>query len=153
MKDKALRQLEVMFKIYNIISGIGEDATVKEKIESIIDFLDDGCGYNATLETIVLNEVAQKIEFFAYLGLGAVSLENKYHSEVGVKSISPMEIAPGMYRVPEGLQEPWLGQKKWLRGSARIINYALSIAGLETKLLPKEPFAGNKQRYALVVYL
>lgn len=113
-----------------VVKELGNDSTVKERLETIIRFLDLD-EYNKTLETIVLNEVSRTVESFA---------------ELGIRSIAPLIIQSGMYKTPDVI---WDGSRRNLIGAAAVVDFALRFAGLETKIM----FNKQLEKYVLVAIL
>lgn len=123
-------ELKKIVLMHGVVKRLGTESTVKEKLEAIINALNID-GYNATLETIVLSEVAERIELFA---------------EAEVKTIAPLIIQPGMFKGQDGVLN---GGKRCLTGAAEVIGFALEYSGLKTKTVL------NKQleKYVLVATL
>lgn len=123
-------ELKKIILMDNVLKRLGAESTVKEKLEAIINALNID-GYNATLETIVLSEVAERIELFA---------------EAEVKSIAPLIIHPGMFKRQDDVLT---GGKRCLTGAAEVIGFALEYSGLETEIMLNEEL----EKYVLVATL
>ncbi|MDO8260403.1 MAG: hypothetical protein Q7T50_02790 [Candidatus Magasanikbacteria bacterium] len=123
-------ELKKIIEMHGVIERLGTDSTVKEKLEAIIYALNID-GYNATLETIVLSEVAKRIELFA---------------EAEVESFAPLIIHPGMFKRQDSVLT---GGRRLLTGAAEVIGFALAYSGLETRIMLSQEL----EEYVLVAIL
>jgi len=123
-------ELKKIVLMHSVVKRLGTDSTVKEKLEAIISALNID-GYNATLETIVLSEVAKRIELLA---------------EAEVESFAPLIIHPGMFKRQDDVLTKG---RRLLTGAAEVISFALAYSGLETKTI----FNEELEKYVLVATL